>query len=524
MGSMRRSRSVAESWSFRRFRSPELALPLTFWVSLSDDMPASELTSRLLALRRALAGASDLMALRAGDPGPDRPYIRIGASASTVALADVASVTLDHDDGQPDLDVAGANLGCAAAVLLTGVGQPNIAAQLAAVCAADSTVISGLHAAFTLAGAFYRSRRIPEALELIAALRRHGDFDSRAAAFILTSAVLARGTHMTDDEARQAADVARVGLDASLASGDANAAAADSYSLGKMLSHLGQWSDAAAAFELAAELDPGYDTRPYFHADLGAALFESGRYDEAAARYERALELGGDRWSLALRADSLMFAGRYAQAQDVFAEYLAGRSESPRDGVWRLKHRVLDDLRALVGDQQDRRPDEALELARSVDFENPAITVEHAWATVGQALEADGCCGVAHNRRMFVSFGMGENGEPDATGALEPAISSALLDRGDPAVWLNAVMIAAAAGEPDSVLYDLMRTGVRSAGQEVVDSILSAESPLIGETQLVLLDRGVEDLARERRGEGFVLRMAVGDEVLELPFAPPKED
>lgn len=224
--------------SFRRFRSPDLPLPLTFFVSLADGMDDAELMPRLFALRRVLTTASDVIALQAGGPGPDRPQMVIGASSSTVALADVASVTLDHDEGEPDHDSAAANLGCATAMLLATVGQTNLAAQVAVACAGKSTVITGMHTAFTLAGAFFRSQRIREALIVVTDLVRSGDADSRVAAFVLQSAVLARGSHLTDAEAEQAVDVARISLEAVLAAGDLEAAAGDAYNLGKALAVL----------------------------------------------------------------------------------------------------------------------------------------------------------------------------------------------------------------------------------------------------------------------------------------------
>lgn len=510
--------------SFRRFRSPDLPLPLTFSVSIAEGMQSAELIPRLFALRRALATVSHVIALQAGGPRPDRPQMVIGASSSTVALADVASVTLDHEEGQPDHDLGAANLGCAAAMLLAAVGQTNLAAQVAVACAAKSTMITGVHAAFTLAGAFFRAQRIREALTVVTELVRRGDVESRFAAFVLQSAVLARGSHLTDAEAEQVVDVARVSLEATLAAGNLAAAAGDAYNLGKALGRIDQWDEAVSAYEQAAELNPDYENRAYFHADLGGSLFESSRYEEAVGRYERAVASRDHRWCIALLADSLMLAGRYGDAQVRFAEYLVDDGE-PSDCVWRLKHRVLVDVRSLVGDAQDRRPDEAAQLADRIDLEDPSISVKEAFDLLDRAFEADACCGAAHNRRMFLSLREGPDGEPDLSGAIGPAISAAVLHGGDPGAWVNVIRMAADQGEPDDVLYDLMRTGVRSSGQEVIDGVLAASTPPMSGEHLALLDRAEQDLAEEKHREGFVLRMPAPDgDVTEIAFSPPDGD
>jgi len=509
--------------SFRRFRAPDLPLPLMFSVSVAEDMADAELIPRMLALRRALATTSDVIALQTGVPGPDRPHIVIGARASTVAFADVASVTVDHDEGEPDRDPAAANLGCGIAMLLATVGQTNLAAQVAAACAAKSSLINGMHTAFTLAGAFFRSQRIREALTVVADLAAGGDPDGRVSAWVLHSAVLARGSHLTDAEAEQAVDVARMIFEATLAAGDLASAAADAYNLGKALVRIGHWDEATRAYEQASELHPDYENRPYFHADVGGALFEAGRFEEAVKRYEHAVADGDHRWWIALLADSLMFAGRYRDSDTRFAEYLAGDRE-PSDCVWRLKHRVVDDVRALVGDTQNRRPDEAVELAERIDFEDDDFSAEEALRILSRALELDACCGVAHNRRMFFGIREDPGGEPDFSDAVQPAISAAVIGNNDPGAWINAIRLAAHSGEPDEVLYDVMRTGIRSGGDEVIDEVLAASTPPMSAEHLAILDRAAQDLADDKHREGFLLRIPAPDgNMEEIAFAPPDD-
>jgi len=155
--------------------------------------------------------------------------------------------------------------------VLSTVGQANLAAKVALASAAKSTLVIGMHAAFTLAGASFRSQRIPEALTVAAELAGRGDVDSRIAAFVLQSAVLARGPHLTEAEAAQAIETARVSLSATPATGDTAAAAGDAYNLGKSLFRAGRWQEAVDAFEQAAQFDADYEKRPYSRRTSGPA-------------------------------------------------------------------------------------------------------------------------------------------------------------------------------------------------------------------------------------------------------------
>jgi hypothetical protein len=166
-----------------------------------------------------------------------------------------------------------------------------------------------------------------------------------------------------------------------------------------------------------------------------------------------------------------------------------------------------------------RRPAEAARLSDSIDFDNPSLTEAQALDLLDRALEADACCGAAHNRRMFLSLREDENGRPDLSHAVEPAIASAVLHHGDPGAWVNAIRIAAYENHPDDVLYDLMRTAVRTTGQDVIDGVLAATTPPLSAERLAMLDRAAQDLEEQRRREGFTMRFAAPEgRVTELVF------
>jgi hypothetical protein len=67
--------------------------------------------------------------------------------------------------------------------------------------------------------------------------------------------------------------------------------------------------------------------------------------------------------------------------------------------------------------------------------------------------------------------------------------------------------MASAQGEPDSVVYDLMRCGIFKTGQEVITDVLATETPPLKAEHVQLLDKAAQDIAEQRSAGGFQLRM-----------------
>jgi tetratricopeptide (TPR) repeat protein len=511
------ARLVAAVEGFHRFHSRALPRPLTFSVSAPDEPAAA--SRALLTLRGLLWPVSDLVDVEPGPPGPDRASIVVGDHLFTAALADVADITVELHEATPSS--AAADMLCAAAVLLTRVGQDNLAAQLAAAVAAGSTMILDFDVAFALAGAFFRAQRIPEALELVARLHDRSEPGGRIAATIVHTAVMARGSHLSEAEARRAVEIARATFERAERDGDNERAASESYNLAQALIRPGEREQAIAAFERAAQLDPSYERRDYFHAEIAGVLFESGRVTEAVDRYAKALELGAGPEVRPLYADSLLMSGRYADAQREFAAVLQG-SHDPHDAEWRLKVHALDEVRRHGGDVQDRKIEAAWELAETVDFYDPALTREHALTVLREALALDACCFAAYQRLAIISLEISDDGEHANTSrAVEPALCAAVLHRIEPDAWVGAIATAADDDRPDAFLYDLMITAVRLAGQEVVDRLLGAERPP-HPSKLAVLERATADYEARRRAGLFVMRFPDTDgTVVEVPFESP---
>jgi tetratricopeptide (TPR) repeat protein len=492
--------------AFMHFRSPEIELPLRFRASSEQGV---DVLPNVFALRAALAPVSEIALVETGPAGPDRPHITVGELSSTVALADVASVTLDYaEDVSRDATTDAANIATAIALVLTRVGQSNLAAQIAAACASASTTILNYDVAFSLAQAFYRARRTMEALKLADAINARDDPDARFSAFLLQTAVLARGSRLTSDETQLAIEVSRESLGRSEARGDLGAAAGDAYNLGQALRRARDGADAIAAYRKAAELDPSYEDRAYFNSELAGILFESGHFEESAERYGRALERGADPFIEALLADALLWSGHYDDAGDSLTRYLRNK-ERARDAEWRLKRRALVIIRETAGGWQDRQPDRASALIEPFDFEsgedwNP----EEGLEAFVEALRVDACCAEAWFRLGLLTLALSD--PPDVQAAFENTLVSAVLHRQSPGAWNNAIRLLRAGDLPDDVARDCLHMAYRFCGPSIADKLQESEdeSDAPPDPQLFpMLNEVMQEVDDEERPQSFTLRI-----------------
>ncbi len=110
----------------------------------------------------------------------------------------------------------------------------------------------------------------------------------------------------------------------------------------KLLRKEGSTREALHYFNLAAKYDGAYRTREYYLAEVGGLLFHAGRFSMSAEYYAKAFRNGAGNRCIALRADALMFAGKYTEALESFREY--ERTTGKIDGEWYLKKLVLEDI------------------------------------------------------------------------------------------------------------------------------------------------------------------------------------
>ncbi|HEX8204513.1 MAG TPA: DUF4365 domain-containing protein [Solirubrobacteraceae bacterium] len=508
--------------AFLKFRSPELQLPLP--LAVTGDPEAGEgrldVYDAAFALRRVLEPVSDLVVVERRDAAPDDPAVFVGAQRSVVALGDVASVTADHASADKlDLDVFAADAALALSMVLSFVGQANLAAQIGAAVAERSSVIVNVDVALTLAETMHRAQRVREAVELANRLDESDDGERRFAGQFFLTASLAQGAALSADESAATVATAKQRFDRCEARGDSRGAAAAAYSLGMVYKQIRDASGAVKWFEAAARIDSTYEVRSYYHRDFAGVLFESGDPARSATHYGRAIELGERDLILALHADALLFSGRYGRALGRLDEYLSV-DRGLAGAEWRLKRAILPLLIEVAGADQDRELDAAIDLAERVDLEGESdMSLDGAFDVLSSALKLDACCSEAWGRLALLTLSV--TGQPSE--AHDMAVACAALARSNPAAWGNAVLLS----DPtdDERLLDLFSCGYRLAGPDFAVEVAAQvrDAPQLAEhaDKLVeLLEEAVAEADERERTRGFTLRFPAGDgEVHELVFS-----
>jgi hypothetical protein len=509
---------------FLQFRSPELPLPLRLAVTAAQSEAVGDPYPMSFALRRVLRGVSDIVTVEVRQPGADDPHVALEDDRAVVSLADVASVTLDHEDpSDGDVDRYAADVALGLSVALAYVGQANLSAQIASAVAPRSKVIGDFEVSMTIAEAMTRSQRVREAIQLADELDTSDDEDIRIAAFALLTVVLARGDRLTDDERALAIAVSEKRPARRREHGDDSGAAAEAYSLAMLHKRVRDAPAAIQAFRMAADLEDHYLTRGYYHSDFAGVLFENGDFREAAHHYGRALELGEGGLVLALHADALLFSGRYEAARQRLAQYLRS-GPGPEGAEWRLKHGVLPLLIKTAGKQQDRHPGAADDLLAPWDFEQgPDMSPDAAWLICQDTLGQDACSGEAWFRLALLSLMRGQQPDEAAT----YAVTGAVLHRHNVGAWTNAVLFADPTDE--RTLSDLLYAAYRLCGDFFVEAIteaLQSAQHFAGRTGRVieLLEGAVVQVDMAHTARGFTMRfMGEHGEVNELVFSQHRD-
>lgn len=492
---------------FFRFRRVEHRLPLVLAVPPSADGTSSQLLA--VALRQGLQAVNDLIRVEHRASKPEDASVAVSKGLVRISLGEIATVSV-HLDTEPDTEWLAANIPVALAHALTTIGQTNIAAQLALHSAVGSALIGDPECCMTLAGAFFRSQRLVEALRLIDQLDATGEPAQAAASYFLTSVLLAKGPNLDAEEQALAKEVARARYQRRLEHGRAIDAGTEAYNTAMLHKRLRELEEALLWFEEAKTLEPRYLERGYFHRDKAGVLFGLGDFTRAEASYLRALELGGvDGVTEALAADAMLFAGNYAAAERAFADFAAASDNELAVAEWRLKARVLPLVVARAGDVQERDPEAAHALVDGIDLTSASEdSIAEVRRRVDEALALDGLCPKAWF--LDALFELYRTEDPESVA--ETALLAALLGGGVPGWWANAVALA---GEADAAhLRALIYLGCRDAGppfqEQILSAVASPTSP-ISDSVPGLLEEAAATLGEDQVRQPFTMRVAAAD-------------
>ncbi|MBA4313100.1 MAG: hypothetical protein C0417_10780 [Chlorobiaceae bacterium] len=206
------------------------------------------------------------------------------------------------------------------------------------------------------------------------------------------------------------------------------------YNLGRYICHT-EPLKAVTHYRNAAKYDPDYLKRNYFLAELGGIMFESGHFRFASRFYERAIDLGGENKYIALKADSLLFAGNYEMAENVFEIYLDKRKTIDLDDIeWVMKHKVIGEIRRITHFNVQKRDGlGAMRVFDGVDSKTSAIEQEKE---IEIALNFDALCPLAWFNR-----GVTKNKSKEFQEAFISFLTTAVISRIDIEAWCNSIIL-----------------------------------------------------------------------------------
>lgn len=206
------------------------------------------------------------------------------------------------------------------------------------------------------------------------------------------------------------------------------------YNCANLLRGMDRYKEALGHYRQAGRLDNSYLGRPYYWQELASVLFLSNRYAIASRMYSCSLDIKDDKHIKALYADSLLFAGEYKQAEEVFDGILTEPIDIA-DCEWALKSHAIDWIRKYIGVDKQKR----ITPIFTEDF-NPALSQ----STIGQtesacinALKSDALSAIA-----WFNIGAVKLREQDYTGALNCYLVAALVVPCDVESWINVISLA----------------------------------------------------------------------------------
>jgi len=426
----------------RRLLDPNGALPMELVPErLAESLGDVATAPVALALRDAARPFPDILRLLPRNATTAMGTIQIRNDRIVVSCRGLMSATMHYPEAHDTpVDVITANVMMQIGVLLERIGQSAAAARLFARFASDSSIIEHSDILLKMARAFGRAHRLGDAIETANQMIARGEADTAHLLISLTWTVLGAAITPSEREAIVEHFMSRIRRAEEI--GDDRRAAIEYFNFANRLRNLGDSEQAVDCFRKAAELDPTYPDREYYAGELAGALFEAGDFDGAVAMYAKAVEHGERARFLPLLADALLMAGRYADAQRAFEQRRAENDMSPEPAEWRLKERLANRLRTLVGDAQDRNPDVANRLA---DVSSEALTDQQRRTQLLSALATDALCPLA-----WFNLGWLEANEGHERDALDAFTYAGVISRMDLEAWTLATILSIDQGSGDA--------------------------------------------------------------------------
>lgn len=419
---------------FKQLHNPNLPLPIKFVFDFPEREVFSVASAKIESMVRDAAGAlSDIISFQAKPDDELTPKIKITNDLIEINIAGIYGCTFHISPktySKENIHELPHDVLVAISLALHGLGHDNIAADIAK----EHILASGLRKQFEvireIAACFALARRVDLALNVAKEFIELYGYEPLT--YMIFSLPAFKKVNMTDLEFQSFKELHIMAINKAKDNGDLKSAAMCCYNLGnhlrKRASDFKLKREVFKYYRLAAKYDPAYKTRPYFWAESAGLLFLLDKFGFAETFYNKALELGAPIECMALRADALMFAGRYMDAKELFEGYANKADEV--DSEWLLKLWVLPELiRIIKIEKQIRYPLKAMKIA---DIRGQSS--KEAEERFNLAFEYDGLCGLAwFNRGVHKAL------KKDHKEALISFLIEGLIQPNDTEAWSNVL-------------------------------------------------------------------------------------
>jgi tetratricopeptide (TPR) repeat protein len=260
------------------------------------------------------------------------------------------------------------------------------------------------------------------------------------------------------------------------------------YNLGNFYRSTNKCREAVKCLLIARRYEPKYYNQEYFYRELAGALFELGKFTFAANFYKKAIEMDPKKSTSSLYADSLMFAGKYKEAYDVFESYL--HETGDQHAGWHLKSMCL----SLLLEEHNIK-DQCRNIKKAINLADvKLLTPTEAEEQLEKALEEDLLCGLAWFNLAH------HNSNPDT---LQEAAfcytMCALVQTSDIEAWVNATACSFNKIVPVEVFALLIRAGYFYNGENYIAELYEMISAKLGSECLGQIANAVEALLADER-------------------------
>ncbi len=282
------------------------------------------------------------------------------------------------------------------------------------------------------------------------------------------------------------------------------------YNLGNFYKSKNKYIPAMRNYVLAKRNDSSYLTRPYFYRDIAGICFEIKKFYLASLFYNKALKLGDSVNVKPLLADSLMFSGKYAEANKIFSEYIS-EVENPIDSFLLQSILLNFCIKKTNIAYQKRNPEKAMKLASIA-----GIRSRKAIKNINKALEEDLLSCLA-----WYNLGITLEKQNKFDDAMYCFATCAIIDHYDIQAWVNAFITFMNSRKEDNILIVILI--LKTAYHYNQDSFLIKLYETInakGESNNIIIDF-VEDILTENleeKNNNITIRILSDDKYKELLF------